>query len=288
MEVWTLKGMLSQCEEAGISPPALLKRAGVNPGNLYCWKRGSVPHMRTMKKIMAAMADMRRELGLPEDVVGRRAAKCEVWSLAELLSRCEEAGVRPLALLKRAGVNKNTFYGWKRGTLPGVATMRKVMEAFPQEARRVKRPVDVWHFAELMRRCADAGIKPSPLLKSAGVEPSNLAHWKTGKVPQVATMRKVMKAFPEEVRRIEDLRKKTWSFDELMRQCDKAGIDPVTLLERAGINPVNRYYWMRGGRPAPETMEKLRKAISEDSLLADGPSRTPIDDACARPGVPPP
>lgn len=268
MEVWTFEGLLWRCEKAGIRPIALLKRAGVSPGNLYCWKRGSVPNTGTMKKIMDAMAEVQRELGMPEDVRTRRHA-VEVWSFAELVRRCEEAGVAPLAVLRRAGVNKGGFFAWRAGRLPKVETMLRVMKAFPEEARRVERLTKgIWTFEELLRRCREAGIKPSPLLKRAGVEPSNLTHWKRGKRPKPETMRKVMKAFPEEAARAKELRRGVWTVAELLRRCAEAGIRPSPLLRRAGMEPCNLTFWKRGGVPRPETMERIMRAFQEEARRA--------------------
>ena len=87
----------------------------------------------------------------------------------------------------------------------------------------------VWTVEELLEQCRQAGVRPSPLLERAGVEPSNLAHWKAGKVPQVATMKKVMAAFPEEAHRVRELWAGVWTVEELLRHCGEAGIKPTPL-----------------------------------------------------------
>jgi hypothetical protein len=121
----------------------------VSPRNLAYWRRGRKPTSETRRRVMLAFREEAREV----------RTSIEIWDVEELLRRCKEAGLRPRVLLKRAGVDPNSFYLWRRGTLPAVDTMKKVMAAFPQEVRRAK-SLEAWNFEKLVQRCERAGISP--------------------------------------------------------------------------------------------------------------------------------
>jgi hypothetical protein len=80
--------------------------------------------------------------------------------------------------------------------------MRKIMKVFREHTRRAMESVEIWTFTELMRRCEEAGVRPSALLKRAGLNVSNLNRWRQGRLPTIETMRKVMRAFPKDAGRV--------------------------------------------------------------------------------------
>jgi hypothetical protein len=50
------------CESAGVTPAAVLRRAGLNPSNWPRWRSGdSSPTLRSFDAAKAALADLRRD-----------------------------------------------------------------------------------------------------------------------------------------------------------------------------------------------------------------------------------